>query len=82
MFKIQIGRLDRANLIKYKEKRSENDLNSLRLCISYDHNYIDLKKDILLNFQTVCNQYEWLNDFKLNITNSILPNLNLKADNK
>ena len=62
-------------LIEYKEKRSENDQNSLRFCIGYDHNYIDLKKDILLNFQTVCKQFEWLNDFKLNITNSILPNL-------
>lgn len=77
LFKIlcQIGRLERENLIKYKEKRSENDQNSLRLCMGYDHNYFDLKKDILLNFQTVCKQYEWLNDFKLNITNSILPNL-------
>ena len=78
MFKIlcQIGRLDREKLIEYKEKRSENYQNSLRFCIGYDHNYIDLKKDILLNFQTVCKQFEWLNDFKLNITNSTVPERN------
>ena len=77
LFKIlcQIGRLDRKNFIRYNDKKSLNEVNSIRLCISYDHNYLDLKKDSLFNFKIISEQFEWLNNFKLDFTNSILPNI-------
>ena len=62
LFKVlcQIGRLDRINFIKYKEeKKPIENQHSIRFCMGYDQNYIDLKKDIFINFQSVCKQYEW-----------------------
>jgi hypothetical protein len=70
----QIGRLDRKSLIAYRDKGNNIDQYSIRLCMGFDHNYLDLKKDTFLNFVSISEQFEWLKSFKLTFTNSILPN--------
>ena len=42
--------------------------------MGFDHNYLDLKKDNLLSFVSISEQFEWSKSFELTFTNSILPN--------
>ena len=42
--------------------------------MGFDQNYLDLKKDIIENFKKIKKDNQWLNEFKINYTNSVLPN--------
>ncbi len=77
LFKImfQIGRLNRHTLLEYKSRQNTDDQFSIRLCMSFDHNYLDLKKDLNSCFEILREDFKWLSNYKLNFTNSILPNL-------
>jgi hypothetical protein len=70
----QINNLNRSDLIKYRDKPNLNDINSIRICMAYDHNYIDLKRDLKISFEELKNNFSWLSNLNLNFTNSILPN--------
>ena len=45
--------------------------------MSFDHNYLNLKEDTMYNFDKMKLQYEWLENFKINFTNSIMPNFKM-----
>ena len=45
--------------------------------MTFDHNYLSLKKDVLDCFMVLKRNFNWLEDIKLNFSNSILPNLKM-----
>jgi len=69
-----VSKLDRNDLIKYKDKKTIENKFSIRICMGFDQNYLDLKKDIIENFKQIKKDNQWLNEFKINYTNSVLPN--------
>ncbi len=70
-----VKKIDRNKIIKYKIKETANEKNSIRLIMQYDHNYLNLKNHALNSFELLKNNNNWLNDLKLNFSNSILYNL-------
>lgn len=69
-----VSHIERSNLIKYRDRKIINDQFSIRVCMNFDHNYLDLKEDTLYNFDQMKFQYKWLENFKISFTNSIMPN--------
>jgi hypothetical protein len=72
-----VSKIDRESLIDYKIRSTSNKNDVLRLNMTYDHNYLNLKTDIFNNFEILKNNYKWLNNLQLQFSNSIMPNLKL-----
>ncbi len=69
-----VSKLDRVNLIQYREKVTSSNNYEIRICMDFDYNFLDLKTLFKAYFENLKNIYGWLDKFKVNFTNSILPN--------
>ncbi len=70
-----VKNIDRNSVIKYKQKDTIQNDNSIRLIMQYDHNYMNLKNTTKKCFETIKKDYTWLNNMNLEFGNSILENL-------
>jgi len=71
---LSVSRIDRLSLIKYKIKNKSSDSYVLRIHMSFDHNYLNLKQDLINNFNRLKDYYNWLSKFKISFSNTIMPN--------
>jgi hypothetical protein len=69
-----VSKIDRISLIQYKSKDPSSERYTLRINMSYDHNYLNLKEDFINNFNRVKDYYNWLSKFKISFSNTIMPN--------
>ncbi len=70
-----INRINRKDIIPYKNKNTGPQKNTLRMFLNHDLNYLNLSSDIYSNFKILKESYDWLKDSKLLFSNSISPNL-------
>jgi len=71
---LSTSRIDRLSLIQYKSRNLSSDPYTLRIHMSFDHNYLSLKQDFINNFKRLKDYYHWLSKFKISFSNTILPN--------
>ena len=75
-----IGKIYRIELILYKSKNDNlakyNNNKVFKFIINYDFNYISLKNDIYINFDSLKKNFLWLNNYNINTLNSSNFNLN------
>ena len=76
---IIVSRIERNSLIDYKIKNDNNlvEKDLIRFKMTYDHNYFNLKSDVINSFKCLKNNYKWLNNLKIQFSNTIMPNLKL-----
>ena len=70
-----VNKLNRNDLLGYKDKFTKKSQNEIKICMSYDHNYLSLNKVLMDNFLALKDSYSWLNNFNISFINSIQPNL-------
>jgi len=70
-----INRVNRNDIIPYKNKDSKNLKDSLRIFLNFDLNYINLSSDIYTNFIVLKESFNWLEKSRILFSNSISPNL-------